>query len=798
MLSIYNKISEYIIVVNLEGEIIFCNESFLKRFNYKKDEILNKDIRKIINKFNYFNELSEDNQGIDEILEFYTKSNEVIKVNSNISIANFNNQESVVIIGKKNEDKPYNMDMLEDLLDNIDVAAFIIDKNGKYLYVNNNFSEMLNEKRENIIGKYNNIYWDDETYNNFNKNNSEVFKIKSAKIFNEKATVDGSSCWYKSFKAPIFDENGNTKYIVATTKNVNLSKAISEELYKNYNRAIMENNFERKNDNMKLNDILNNISQYILEYTKSDGLSLMIYDEKIEGLKSIINLENSVLNIKENEVISLKKADIQSEVYRKYSNCILHKDKLPDILRDKSVLVDELNYFGNYSIRLFDEFIGIIFLSYRDNNYPRFNCDEYMKYICNQIAMLIKNIRLSEEVSVENKKRKYTEKELERFLSVSADLVAIIGKDKYIKRLSPSWTSVLGWSEEELLSMLITDIIHPEDLESFKGKRILDDIEGQITRNIIRYRHKNGQYVYLEWSSEYFSVEENYIIAARDITNRIEIENKNKKLEQVVKLEIAKNEFFSNISHEFRTPINILLGTTQVLNKNIENNNIKLENLKKYSNYIRQNAYRLLRLVNNLIDINKMDMGAYNLRCSNQNIVNIIEDITLSVADYTKNNNINLVFDTDKEEIITYCDPDKIERIMLNILSNAIKYTPENGLIHVTINSNPEEITVLIKDSGVGIPSEKLNTVFDRFEQVDVSLNRKCEGSGIGLSIVKNLVHMHGGKIDVHSELGKGSEFIFTIPIKLREENNKENYDIDRKSKHVERCNIEFSDIYSD
>ena len=797
MLSIYNKISEYIIVVNLEGEIIFCNESFLKRFNYKKDEILNKDIRKIINKFNYFNELSEDNQGIDEILEFYTKSNEVIKVNSNISIANFNNQESVVIIGKKNEDKPYNMDMLEDLLDNIDVAAFIIDKNGKYLYVNNNFSEMLNEKRENIIGKYNNIYWDDETYNNFNKNNSEVFKIKSAKIFNEKATVDGSSCWYKSFKAPIFDENGNTKYIVATTKNVNLSKAISEELYKNYNRAIMENNFERKNDNMKLNDILNNISQYILEYTKSDGLSLMIYDEKIEGLKSIINLENSVLNIKENEVISLKKADIQSEVYRKYSNCILHKDKLPDILRDKSVLVDELNYFGNYSIRLFDEFIGIIFLSYRDNNYPRFNCDEYMKYICNQIAMLIKNIRLSQEVSVENKKRKYTEKELERFLSVSADLVAIIGKDKYIKRLSPSWTSVLGWSEEELLSMLITDIIHPEDLESFKGKRILDDIEGQITRNIIRYRHKNGQYVYLEWSSEYFSVEENYIIAARDITNRIEIENKNKKLEQVVKLEIAKNEFFSNISHEFRTPINILLGTTQVLNKNIENNNIKLENLKKYSNYIRQNAYRLLRLVNNLIDINKMDMGAYNLRCSNQNIVNIIEDITLSVADYTKNNNINLVFDTDKEEIITYCDPDKIERIMLNILSNAIKYTPENGLIHVTINSNPEEITVLIKDSGVGIPSEKLNTVFDRFEQVDVSLNRKCEGSGIGLSIVKNLVHMHGGKIDVHSELGKGSEFIFTIPIKLREENNKENYDIDRKSKHVERCNIEFSDIYS-
>ena len=249
--------------------------------------------------------------------------------------------------------------------------------------------------------------------------------------------------------------------------------------------------------------------------------------------------------------------------------------------------------------------------------------------------------------------------------------------------------------------MLITDIIHPEDLESFKGKRILDDIEGQITRNIIRYRHKNGQYVYLEWSSEYFSIEENYIIAARDITNRLEIENKNKKLEQVVKLEIAKNEFFSNISHEFRTPINILLGTTQVLNKNIENNNIKLENLKKYSNYIRQNAYRLLRLVNNLIDINKMDMGAYNLRCSNQNIVNIIEDITLSVADYTKNNNINLVFDTDKEEIITYAK--KLQEIgarnvIISMAGDGAILIEENG--EITISDTPKG--TLVNSVGAG------------------------------------------------------------------------------------------------
>ena len=191
-----------------------------------------------------------------------------------------------------------------------------------------------------------------------------------------------------------------------------------------------------------------------------------------------------------------------------------------------------------------------------------------------------------------------------------------------------------------------------------------------------------------------------------------------------------------------------------------------------------------------------MDIGSYNLQCSNQNIVSIIEDITLSVADYIKNNNIELIFDTDSEEVITYCDADKIERIMLNLLSNAIKYTKENGYIKVEINTTKSDVIVSVKDSGVGIPKDKLDIIFDRFGQVNASFNRKNEGSGIGLSIVKNLIEMHGGYIDVKSEIEKGSDFIFTIPIKIREENNYKKSDLDRKYKHVERCDIEFSDIY--
>lgn len=486
---------------------------------------------------------------------------------------------------------------------------------------------------------------------------------------------------------------------------------------------------------------------------------------------------------------------MQSSKYRHYCNSIITKEELLTILNRDDLHVDDFDYFGSYTIELYDEFIGTIGISYKNGNYPKFNCDEFMIHICNIIAMIIKNIRLSEKVCMESNKRKYTEKELERYLNISVDLMTIVGTDGYIKRLSNNWENVIGWSEEELLSMKITDIIDPKQVQDFhKAKR--SDLVGRVTRDIIKFRHKNGKDIYLEWSSEYIQDQQIYITVARDITKKLEIEKEKRKLEEVVKLEVAKNEFFSNISHEFRTPINILLGTTQVINRNIENNNIDAKSLKKHCKYIKQNAYRLLRLVNNIIDINKIDIGVYKLRCSNQNIINVIEDITQSVTVYTKNNKINLLFDTDEEEVITYCDPDKIERIMLNILSNAVKYTPEGGFINVNIKTTSENVIVSIKDNGIGIPKEKLNVIFDRFEQVNSLLTRRREGSGIGLSIVKNLVEMHGGSISAYSEEGKGSEFVFTIPIKFNEGSNEE-YDIDRKNKHVERCNIEFSDIYS-
>ena len=146
---------------------------------------------------------------------------------------------------------------------------------------------------------------------------------------------------------------------------------------------------------------------------------------------------------------------------------------------------------------------------------------------------------------------------------------------------------------------------------------------------------------------------------------------------------------------------------------------------------------------------------------------------------------------------MTSCDPDKIERVILNLLSNAIKYTSDNGTIKVNIKSDNQNVNVSVKDSGVGISQDKLDIIFDRFGQANNLLTRRCEGSGIGLSLVKAIVEMHGGKIKVYSELGKGTEFVFNIPIKLLDEDDKCIINYDNKDFYVEKCNIEFSDIYS-
>ncbi|MCB2294243.1 PAS domain-containing protein [Clostridium algoriphilum] len=297
------------------------------------------------------------------------------------------------------------------------------------------------------------------------------------------------------------------------------------------------------------------------------------------------------------------------------------------------------------------------------------------------------------------------------------------------------------------------------------------------------------------------------LLLVRDTSFRIKerlLEEENKKnkrlLDETILSETLKTEFFSNLSHELRTPLNVILSALQLLDTYASGSDVNDKEIKfkKYSNIMKQNCYRQLRLVNNMIDITKLDAGFFELTLQNCNIINIVESVTMSVAEYIKSKSIELIFDTDIEECIIPCDPEKIERVILNLLANSIKFTKPGGNITVNMYDKGENIIISIKDTGIGIPNDKLDIIFDRFRQVDRSLTRNQEGSGIGLSIVKSLVELHGGKISVLSEYGKGTEFIIVFPvIVLPEENDICEVFEAESQERIERIHIEFSDIYS-
>ncbi|WP_373599282.1 sensor histidine kinase [Paraclostridium bifermentans] len=268
---------------------------------------------------------------------------------------------------------------------------------------------------------------------------------------------------------------------------------------------------------------------------------------------------------------------------------------------------------------------------------------------------------------------------------------------------------------------------------------------------------------------------------------RLEEEEKAKEREQL------KSDFIVNLSHELRTPINIILGTSKVIENRTFKGDISEEYILEKLENINTNSYRLLKISNNIIDITKAESGMFKLNLENCNIVNIVEPIFEESIDFGIRKNIGMIFDTKEEEIRTAIDVYQIQRVISNLLSNSIKFTNFGGIINLEVYKNVSDVVIEVRDSGVGIPEDKLNYIFHKFYQVDNLYTRKNEGSGIGLCVVKEIIDMHNGKIEIESTVNKGTKFKIYIPIviddTLCEYDNKDSLDI---NKIVE---LEMSDI---
>jgi len=393
-------------------------------------------------------------------------------------------------------------------------------------------------------------------------------------------------------------------------------------------------------------------------------------------------------------------------------------------------------------------------------------------------------------------KRKLAEKELRKLSNAveqTADCVLISDTGGVIEYVNPAFEKTTGYKREDVIGQT------PRIFKSGKHnsrfyEHLWDTIrKGKTFHARIINKKKNNE---LYWSDQTITPMKDkdgnitsYVSVLRDITEIMEKQKQELQLklsqEQNIKLEEIdqmKSNFFANISHEFRTPLSLILGPADKLL--IESPS---DNTKKQAGLIRQNAIRLLGLINQLLDLSKLEAGKLKLEASLSNIVSFVKGVTQAFESLAEQKDIKLKVVSERENIEIYFDKEKMLKILSNLLSNALKFTLKDGKITISVRECHAElvsassftgeipkrirndsmrnfIEIKVRDNGIGIPEEELPKLFERFYQIDPSQIRRIGGTGIGLALTKELVELHRGFVNVSSKLGEGSEFTIELP----------------------------------
>ena len=383
---------------------------------------------------------------------------------------------------------------------------------------------------------------------------------------------------------------------------------------------------------------------------------------------------------------------------------------------------------------------------------------------------------------------------LRKYFEITQAIVMRLDREKKVKEINKNGCKILGYEREEVLGEDWVDNFVKKEYKArtdkvfekaFEDKEVINGENTIIT--------KSGTEKDIFWNSNILTDERGetsgILTLGVDVT---EIKSLREELEYS-KLQV---QFFSNLSHELKTPLNLIFSAHQMLK--LEEKNLpqeKRDKFARYLNIISKNGNRLLRLVNNILDINKFKANDFTLDLGNYDIIRVVKDVVFSITEYVEQQQREFEFDSELDKQVLSCDPFNIERVLLNLLSNAIKFTDEGDKIEVKIVDLEEKVRIIVKDTGIGIPENKQNLIFKRFGQVDKSFTRNNEGSGVGLAIVKLIVEAHGGAIKVESKPDVGSEFIVDLPVnKSLEESTYLEYESPQLTDRIDR---EFSDIYS-
>lgn len=338
------------------------------------------------------------------------------------------------------------------------------------------------------------------------------------------------------------------------------------------------------------------------------------------------------------------------------------------------------------------------------------------------------------------------------FQNVPIPLIILNKETLRIAFANSSFINVENKSLKSIINKKITSVINIDEgkfnnLNYSEGKRIL---RGSISN---------------EGDLKYFDIElidsstssDEIILILNDVTSKVKVDSMKEAIQNKMLEENLKRDFLSNISHDLKTPINVIYSATQLEECLLKNNNI--DGLKKYNTISKQNCISLIRLANNLIDTSRIESDYISANLKVKNIVEIIENIIATLVDYAHNNNVDLIFDTNEEEVYVELDEDFTQRIIVNLISNSIKFCNYNGMIKINVRAYYKKVLVSVQDNGIGMEEEFIKDIFNRYSMGKNNEAKSNKGTGIGMFVVKRLMEIQNGNVFVNSKIGEGTRF---------------------------------------
>ena len=673
------------------------------------------------------------------------------------------------------EKKLYNKIDLRNVLNKTPYLMWIKDGSGIYRFANNKFLEFFNLHKKDVLGK--------KDRNIFFLENKKII-IEDSWIINrklyekreEKIIINKKVKWIQYYMWPLYKSGEKKDWIAGIAEDITSSKLLEELLYDTSNII----------DKQKFSIFLNSL----MEQTKSLGAGIFLYDK---DRKTVMLDESCGCCEKIEKHFSFVLSDAE------YKKLAVGGDIRKFSDESEDVWIKKLRRFFNdtfsmmiYGLHDNTDIIGFFILIYNNISNDCICNNEFIEHLCEQTAYLYMKKNIMADMVSELDKREENERYMKLLLDTATDFYGVLNVDSSKKEFNVNRIYNSSVNKEEIVKLI-------ENFEyDDKAGKINSSIRGRNIRDKIRIikDKEREKFIEFRWYNE-----ENgkVIITGKDKTIEKNLEDYNKELTQYIELEKMKSDFFANISHEFKTPLNIIITASQLIKiKDVKNSvEYNSQSLEKYLFVVKQNGYRLLRLINNLLDIRIIDKGYFHLELDNYNIVSVIKKIVWLMKGYLDTKNRYFYFETECEEIVLACDPEKIERILMNLISNAVKYTDEFDYIKVIIKKDilKKKVVITVENNGIQLDEDSVKIIFKTFTRADNMLSRRCEGSGIGLYIVKSLVELHNGDIWVDVSENNKTKFIFDLPI-VYVNDGVENKNIKINSDKIERCNMEFSDIY--